>query len=201
MKNLHSPAGSVSALLRPSDNDSLLRMILEYAVKGPMLGALTLAVVELFIPGWIPIGRTSMAAMLIIDVILGELALALFCTDLPWMIIIPLHGISTLLLTALWVFISGGKKCLISKEMLVFVILFIVLYICAWLVISAYSRSLTEGMNKRLDAALTAFKNRNFMDALNGITLNDDDTIADNDNAGGNPERDANGKDATDTQD
>ncbi|WEV63755.1 DUF3021 family protein [Bifidobacterium sp. ESL0732] len=159
---LHGPAGSISALLRPTQRDSKLAMILNYAIKGPMIGSLTVAIIELFLPGWMPIGRMSMGTMLILDVILGELTLALFCTDLPWSVIIPLHGVSTLALSVLWVYINGGKEHLFSNEMLVFVVLFIVLYICAWLVISAYSRSVTEGMNEKLNSALTSFKNKNF---------------------------------------
>ncbi|WEV67112.1 hypothetical protein OZX72_07685 [Bifidobacterium sp. ESL0769] len=164
MKKLHSPAGSFSTLLRPSRNESKFAMILNYAIKGPMIGSLTVAVIELFLPGWMPIGRMSMGTMLIIDVILGELTLALFWSDLPWSIIIPLQGFSTLALSVLWVYITGGKSHLFSDEMLVFVVLFIVLYICAWLVILLYSRAITEGMNQHLNARLSTFKAKTYND-------------------------------------
>ncbi|WEV46427.1 hypothetical protein OZX62_08300 [Bifidobacterium sp. ESL0690] len=165
MKKLHSPAGSISTLLRPSHNESKFAMILNYAIKGPMIGALTVVVIELFLPGWMPIGRMSMGTMLIIDVFLGELTLALFWSDLSWSIIIPLQGFSTLALSVLWVYINGGKSHLFSDEMLVFVVLFVVLYICAWLVILLYSRAITEGMNEHLNARLSAFKAKTYKDS------------------------------------
>lgn len=141
----------ISDLVQSAHNHSLAYMLVEYAIKGMVFGAFVFVLIELCFPGWVPITRWSMLTMLIADMLLGELTLGFFRSDLPWTIIILAHCALTFIISICWVLINGWKTHIFHQELPLFIVMFVVVYACIWLALLLYSKAMTASMNKRIN--------------------------------------------------
>ncbi|WEV67109.1 DUF3021 family protein [Bifidobacterium sp. ESL0769] len=134
----------------PTRGESWPRAILSYAIKGILFGSAGAVLIEIFIPGWIPITRLGMLTMLLIDALIGIVTLVLQRSDLPLFVIIPTHLICTLLICIGWIYINGWQWHVFHEELTLFVVGFIVVYVVIWAGILFYFNFIASNINRRL---------------------------------------------------
>ncbi|WEV72235.1 hypothetical protein [Bifidobacterium sp. ESL0790] len=149
--NTNEFTSGIGDLIKSAHHNSLLHTIVEYAVKGMVFGSFAFALAELIVPNWLPITHWSMATMLIVDILLGEITLGFFRSDLPWIVIVPAHCVLTLIISIGWIFVNNWQAQVFHKDLWLFIAIYVAGYVCVWLGLLLYSMCITATMNKKLN--------------------------------------------------
>lgn len=142
---------SVGGCQAPAKRKTLVYDVINYGIRGVLFGSCAAILIEILIPGWVPITRFGMGTMLLINAIIGVITLAFQRSDLPLFVIIPAHLVCTLVICIAWICINGWQWHVFHEELALFIIGFILVYVVIWAGILAYYGFITSNINERLD--------------------------------------------------